>query len=94
MPEGSFSPPLLPWSKIPPLKAYPSQTNFVFVEVGPKEKLDLVYNWLIEQGILVQIIHEPTFSTSRYFLRITVGKEEENNILIEGLKDSQKYLLK
>ena len=81
-------------NKIPPLKAYPSQTNFVFVEVGPKEKLDLVYNWLIEQGILVQIIYEPTFSTFRYFLRITVGKEEENDILIEELKDGQKHLPK
>jgi len=81
-------------NKIPPLKAYPSQTNFVFVEVGPKEKLDLVYNWLIEQGILVQIIYEPTFSTFRYFLRITVGKEEENDILIEELKDGQKHLQK
>ncbi len=81
-------------NKIPPLKAYPSQTNFVFVEVGPKEKLDLVYNWLIEQGILVQIIYEPTFSTSRYFLRITVGNKEENDILIEELKNCQKHLQK
>jgi len=81
-------------NKIPPFKTYPSQTNFVFVEVGPKEKLDLVYNWLIEQGILVQIIYEPNFSTSRYFLRITVGNEEENDILIEELKDCQKHLQK
>ena len=81
-------------NKIPPFETYPSQTNFVFVEVGPKEKLDLVYNWLIEQGILVQIIYEPNFSTSRYFLRITVGNEEENDILIEELKDCQKHLQK
>lgn len=81
-------------NKIPPFKTYPSQTNFVFVEVGPKEKLDLVYNWLIEHGILVQIIYEPTFSTCRYFLRITVGNEEENDILIEELKDGQKHLQK
>ncbi|HER24609.1 MAG TPA: histidinol-phosphate transaminase [Candidatus Atribacteria bacterium] len=74
-------------NKIPPFKAYPSWTNFVLVEVGSKENSDLVYNHLLTQGILVQTVSDPIFSASRYFLRITVGKREENDILIKGLEN-------
>ena len=73
-------------NEIPPFKAHPSRTNFVLVEVGSKENSDLVYNNLLEQGILVQTAFDPIFSTSRYFLRITVGNEEENDILVKGLE--------
>jgi len=78
-------------NEIPPFKAHPSQTNFVLVEVGSKEDADLVYNHLLKQGILVQTTSDPVFSTSRYFLRITVGNKEENDILIDGLKSCQRY---
>lgn len=73
-------------NELPPFKAHPSRTNFVLVEVGFKENSDLVYNNLLKQGILVQKVSDPIFSTSRYFLRITVGNEEENDILIKGLE--------
>jgi len=73
-------------NKITPFKAHSSQTNFVLVEAGSKEDTDLVYNNLLEQGILVQTVSDPVFSSSRYFLRITVGNKEENDILIDGLK--------
>lgn len=73
-------------NELSPFKAHPSQTNFVLVEVGSKENSDLVYNNLSKQGILVQAISDPAFSSSRYFLRITVGNEEENDILIKGLE--------
>jgi histidinol-phosphate aminotransferase len=78
-------------NKITPFKAHPSQTNFVLVEVGSQKDTDLVYNNLLEQGILVQTTSDPIFSTSRYFLRITVGNKEENDILIDGLKSCQRY---
>ena len=54
--------------------------------MGSKENSDLVYNNLLKQGILVQTVSDPAFSSSRYFLRITVGNEEENDILIKGLE--------
>lgn len=73
-------------NEIPPFKAHSSQTNFVLVEVGSKENSDLVYSNLLKQGILVQKVSDPIFSTSRYFLRITVGNEEENDILVKGLE--------
>jgi len=77
-------------NEITPFKAHPSRTNFVLVEAGSKEDTDLVYNNLLEQGILVQTTSDPIFSTSRYFLRITVGNKEENDILIKGLEDVSK----
>lgn len=73
-------------NELSPFKAHPSQTNFVLVEVGSKKNSDLVYNNLLKQGILVQTVSDPAFSTSRYFLRITVGNEEENDILVKGLE--------
>ncbi|MBU4350699.1 histidinol-phosphate transaminase [bacterium] len=71
-------------------KAHPSRTNFVLVEVGSKENTELVYNSLLEQGILVQTVSDPVFSSSRYFLRITVGNKEENDILVKELEDMSK----
>ena len=77
-------------NELPSFKAHPSRTNFVLVEVGSKENTDLVYNNLLKQGILVQTVSDPAFSTSRYFLRITVGNKEENDILIKGLENVSK----
>lgn len=79
-------------NELTPFKTHPSRTNFVLAEVGSKEITNLVYNNLLEQGILVQIVSDPLFSTSRYFLRITVGNKEENNILLEELGNISKDL--
>ena len=73
-------------NRLTPFKAHPSKTNFILVEAGSKENIDLVYNHLLKQGILVQQVSDPIFSTSRYFLRITVGKKEENDFLIKELE--------
>jgi len=77
-------------NELPSLKAHPSRTNFVLAEVGSKENTDMVYNSLLEQGILVQIVFDPIFSSSRYFLRITVGNRQENDILLKGLENVSK----
>jgi len=79
---------------IPPFKAHPTRTNFIFTEVGRRDDLELTYNCLLQRGILVQTVYESNFSISRHFLRIAVGTEEENNILIEGLKYCQDHLKK
>lgn len=79
-------------NKLPSFEAYPSMTNFVLVEAGSKKNVDLVYNNLLKQGILVQTVFDPIFSTSRYFLRITVGDEGENDIFIKELENISKSL--
>jgi len=77
-------------NELPPFEAHPSRTNFVLVEVGSKENTNLVYNSLLEQGILVQIVSDPLFSTFRYFLRVSVGNKEENDILLKELENVSK----
>jgi len=76
--------------KLAAFKAHPSQTNFILLEVGSQENAGLVYDNLLKQGILVQQVSDPVFSTSRYFLRLTVGNREENDILIKGLENVSK----
>ena len=58
-----------------PLKVYPSAANFLFVasETNLQETL-------LEQGILIRSFQNGTY-------RITVGTTDENNRLIQALKE-------
>jgi histidinol-phosphate aminotransferase len=59
---------------------YPSDANFVLVKVS---NADGIYNKLVDSGIIVRNRN----SIVRNCLRITVGKREENNRLINALKN-------
>ncbi len=61
-------------------KVYPSDANFVLVEVQDADK---VYKKLISQNIIVR----NRSNEIRNCLRITVGAPEENTILINALKN-------
>jgi histidinol-phosphate aminotransferase len=58
-----------------------SQTNFLFVKT-PKDNAEVIYLALKERGILVRYFNQPGLSDK---LRITVGTDEQNQILIEAL---------
>lgn len=60
----------------------PSQANFVFVShcTVPAE---VMFQKLRERGILVRYFHKPRIDN---FLRITIGTEEEMEILIQTIK--------
>lgn len=60
-------------------KIYPSQANFLFIEVENAYK---IYDFLLNQGIIIRNRH--TVMTNH--LRITVGTTEENQKLIKTLK--------
>lgn len=62
-------------------KIYPSDANFILVKVKDANK---TYNSLVEKGIIVR--NRNSISLCRDCLRITVGTESENKILIESLK--------
>ncbi|MDR2916572.1 MAG: histidinol-phosphate transaminase [Tannerella sp.] len=62
-------------------KIYPSDANFLLVKVPDPEGL---YNKLVNDGIIVR--KRNNLSLCLGCLRITVGTEEENNILINELK--------
>lgn len=58
-----------------------SQTNFLFA-TPPKGNAEAIYLGLKERGILVRYFKQPGLDDK---LRITVGTEEQNQILIEAL---------
>lgn len=62
-------------------KIYPSDANFILVKVKDANK---TYNSLVKKGIIVR--NRNSISLCRDCLRITVGTESENKILIESLK--------
>jgi len=62
-------------------KVYPSDSNFILVKVSDA---NLIYNKLVERGIIVR--NRNSVSLCMGCLRITVGTEEENKILITELK--------
>lgn len=61
---------------------HPSDSNFVLVRVTDANKL---YQKFVESGIIVRNRHTVTLCNE--CLRITVGTEEENNTLLEALKN-------
>jgi histidinol-phosphate aminotransferase len=67
----------IPWVE----KIYPSDANFLLVKVPDANAL---YNELVACGIIVR--NRNTISLCLGCVRITVGTEEENRILIEAMK--------
>jgi len=60
----------------------PSQANFVFVRNRSYESLEKVYQELKSRKILVRF-----FPEWKEWLRITIGKDQEMQILLENLKE-------
>lgn len=60
----------------------PSQANFVFVRKRSRESLEKVYQELKKRKILVRF-----FPEWKEWLRITIGKDQEMQVLLENLKD-------
>ena len=62
-------------------KIYPTDANFVLVKVDDADK---TYNKLVEEGIIVR--NRNKVSLCNGCLRITIGTETENMLLISALK--------
>ena len=65
------------------LKPYPSQANFILCSVLKGNAREL-QKQLEDRGILVRYFDQPYLKDS---VRISVGRPEENDILVETLKD-------
>ena len=63
-------------------KIYPSDANFLLVKIN---NANHIYKKLVEQGIIVR--NRNSISLCGNCLRITVGTREENDLLIEALKN-------
>ncbi|MFV0482592.1 MAG: histidinol-phosphate transaminase [Bacteroidales bacterium] len=65
-------------------KVYPSDSNFLLVEVDDANKM---YKYLLENGIIVR--NRTNVPLCHNCIRITIGTTSENNMLIELLKKNQ-----
>lgn len=63
-------------------KVYPSDANFILVDVGDANR---IYTELVNRGIVVRNRNKVALCTG--CLRITVGAPEENNMLLDTLKN-------
>lgn len=66
------------------LKVYPSQANFVLVDVSPRKSYE-VYEELMKNGLIVRDCASFR-GAGDSFIRITVGTSEQNELVVEALK--------
>jgi len=68
------------------IKIYPSQCNFVLIEFTSESKIKAsnVYYQLCSKGLITREMQEYNLDN---FLRITIGTEEANLLLIESFKE-------
>jgi histidinol-phosphate aminotransferase len=64
-------------------EVWPSQTNFLLVR-PPNGDAERIYQTLKERGILIRYFNQPRLDDK---LRISIGTEEQNQILLKTLKE-------
>jgi histidinol-phosphate aminotransferase len=69
-------------SKIEGVRAYPSQANFVFIELDAKSE-DVVKS-LLKRGIIVR---DCSFAGLDNHIRVTIGTKEENRKFLQNLRE-------
>lgn len=65
-------------------KTYPSEANFVLVDVSPWRSRDITQR-LMAKGILVRDC-SPIRGSGNHFIRVSVGKVDENREFVESLE--------
>lgn len=69
-------------SQLPNISLYPSQANFLFCRVSNRNAADIQKN-LAGQGILIRYFNVPPLTDC---IRITIGRREDNDHLLEALE--------
>ncbi len=70
--------------EFPQFKVFPGVANFLYVRTNDKD--DVIRKKLMKKGILIRTYRDP-LNDNAYALRITIGKPEEMDVLIEALKE-------
>ncbi len=65
-------------------KVFPSQSNFILVSLPYKDKAKELFNFLLEKGIIIRYLGSYNLPDS---IRISIGTEEENTLLIKLVKE-------
>lgn len=66
------------------VEVYPTGANFVLVKISD-EKIDKFNGFLVEKDIKVKVFSQESGMGGYY--RITIGKPEENELVLKGLED-------
>lgn len=69
--------------KIPGFTVYKSDANFVLVEI-PKDIIDALKQFLKEKGLIIKFMNEEVINSH---MRITLGTQEENRMVIDAIKE-------
>jgi histidinol-phosphate aminotransferase len=69
--------------KLPGFKVFKSETNFILVEL-PKEIMPGLKAFLNERGLVIKFMDEEIINSH---LRITLGTQEQNRMLIDAIKE-------
>jgi histidinol-phosphate aminotransferase len=67
---------------IPYLKPYPTQSNFILCQVIGHDAADLKSRLAQEHGVFIRYFNKPGL---RDHIRISVGRQEDTNVLIKAL---------
>jgi histidinol-phosphate aminotransferase len=68
---------------LPGITVYHSDANFILVEI-PVEIKETLNNFLKEQGLIIKFMNEEIL---KHHLRITIGTQQENRLLIDAIKN-------
>lgn len=75
-------------SKIDGLRVVPSQANYVMVELtGGKTSREVTRELLVKHRMLIKDLSGKIIMDGRQFLRLAVRNQEDNDRLVEALKE-------
>jgi histidinol-phosphate aminotransferase len=68
--------------RLPGFRVFKSDTNFILAEIPPDHK-ERLRSFLIGRGLVIKFMNEPLLNSH---VRITLGTQEENRLLIDAFK--------
>ena len=77
-------------SSIKSIKVYPSEANYILVDLGNTNSFDLASRLLDERNILIKDLSTKDYFYNRNFIRLAIRDEKDNDLLINALKESLK----
>ncbi len=69
--------------KIPGFTVYKSEANFILIKI-PKEMMQPLKEFLTKRNLIIKFMNEPQLNSH---LRITLGTQEQNRLVIEAIKE-------
>ena len=74
-------------SDIKSIKIYPSEANYLMIDLGNRSSYDFCIKMLDESNLIIKDLSTKRFFEGRNFIRIAIRDEHDNNILINKFKE-------